>query len=58
MTREEIENQMDELARKYVETHDPEIHKSFTYSLANLRKWKIRKALTGSRSAPALTISA
>jgi hypothetical protein len=25
MTREEIEQRMDELARKYVETHDPEI---------------------------------
>ena len=25
VTREEIENRMDELARKYVETRDPEI---------------------------------
>jgi hypothetical protein len=25
MNREEIEQKMDELARKYVETHDPEI---------------------------------
>jgi hypothetical protein len=25
MTHEEIEQKMDELARKYVETHDPEI---------------------------------
>jgi FKBP-type peptidyl-prolyl cis-trans isomerase (trigger factor) len=25
MTREEIEKRMDELARKFVETHDPEI---------------------------------
>jgi hypothetical protein len=25
MTREEIEKRMDEIARKYVETHDPEI---------------------------------
>jgi len=25
MTREEIEQKTDELARKYVETHDPEI---------------------------------
>jgi hypothetical protein len=25
MTREEIENRMDELAREYVETHDPKI---------------------------------
>lgn len=25
MTREEIEQEMAELARKYVETHDPEI---------------------------------
>jgi FKBP-type peptidyl-prolyl cis-trans isomerase (trigger factor) len=27
MTHEEIEKRMDELARKYVETHDPEIIK-------------------------------
>jgi FKBP-type peptidyl-prolyl cis-trans isomerase (trigger factor) len=27
MTREEIEKRMDELARKYVETHDPKIIK-------------------------------
>jgi FKBP-type peptidyl-prolyl cis-trans isomerase (trigger factor) len=25
VTREEIERKMDELARKYVDTHDPEI---------------------------------
>jgi hypothetical protein len=26
MTREEIEQKMDELAREYHDTHDPEIH--------------------------------
>jgi hypothetical protein len=29
MTREEIEKKMDELARKYVETHDPEIREEY-----------------------------
>jgi hypothetical protein len=33
MTREEIEEKMDELARKYIETHDPEIVKEL-YELA------------------------
>jgi hypothetical protein len=33
MTREEIEERMDELARKYIETHDPEIVKQL-YELA------------------------
>ena len=33
MTREEIEEQMDKLARKYVETHDPEIPEEI-YKLA------------------------
>ena len=36
MTREEIEQKMDELARKYVETHDPEIIKEL-YRSCNLR---------------------
>ena len=35
ITREEIERRMDELARKYVETHDQELTKeSFTNELA------------------------
>jgi len=38
MTREEIEQKMDELARKYVETHDKE--KSFTDWAGNLRNWR------------------
>jgi metal-sulfur cluster biosynthetic enzyme len=33
MTREEIEEQMDELARKYIEIHDPEIPEEI-YKLA------------------------
>jgi hypothetical protein len=36
MNREEIEQKMDELARKYVETHDPEKpHTRFTNWLAS-----------------------
>jgi hypothetical protein len=35
MTREEIEQRMDELAREYLETHDPEISEE-TYRLARL----------------------
>jgi hypothetical protein len=30
MTRQEIEQKMDELAREFAETHDPEIQKRFT----------------------------
>ncbi len=37
MTREEIEKQMDTLARKYVETHDPEIVEAL-YQLARLAR--------------------
>jgi hypothetical protein len=33
MTREEIAQKMDELARKYVDTHDPELIKEL-YELA------------------------
>jgi FKBP-type peptidyl-prolyl cis-trans isomerase (trigger factor) len=33
MTREEIEQRMDEVARKYTETHDPEIIEAL-YELA------------------------
>jgi hypothetical protein len=43
MTREEIERQMEILARKYVETHDPEIIEAL-YQLArwpaSLRRWR------------------
>jgi hypothetical protein len=35
MTREEIEQKMDELAREYHETHDPEIPEEI-YRLARL----------------------
>jgi FKBP-type peptidyl-prolyl cis-trans isomerase (trigger factor) len=41
MTREEIEQQMGELARKYVVTHDPEIFKEL-YQLS-LELEKMRK---------------
>ena len=34
MTREEIEKRLDELARKYIETHDPEIVEEL-YKLAS-----------------------
>ena len=37
MTREEIEKQMDNLARKYVETHDQEIIEAL-YQLARLAR--------------------
>jgi hypothetical protein len=37
MTREEIERKMDELAREYYETHDPEIPEEI-YRLARLLK--------------------
>jgi hypothetical protein len=40
MTREEIEQKMGELARKYVETHDPEIIKEFINWAASLRRRK------------------
>jgi hypothetical protein len=40
MTRQEIEQKMDELARKYVETHEPEIRKRFTDWAASLRRWR------------------
>ena len=36
MTREEIEKWMDELARKYVETRDPEIIEE----ISSLRRWR------------------
>jgi hypothetical protein len=41
MTREEIEQKMDELARKYVETHAPEIREEIC-SLAN-QLWEMEK---------------
>ena len=43
MTREGIEKQMDNLARKYVETHDPEIIEALTSWPdwpASLRRWR------------------
>ena len=38
MTREEIERRMDELARKYVETHDKEIVEKLYRSARELVK--------------------
>ena len=38
MTRQEIEKQMHELARKYVETHDPEIIKELYFLGRELEK--------------------
>jgi FKBP-type peptidyl-prolyl cis-trans isomerase (trigger factor) len=38
MTREEIEERMDELARKYVETHDKKIIKELYELACELRK--------------------
>jgi hypothetical protein len=43
MTREEIERRMDELARKYVETHNPEIPEELhrlRRLLGELESWK------------------
>ena len=41
MNREEIEQKMDELARKYVETYDPQIREEIC-SLAD-QLWKMEK---------------
>ncbi len=40
MTREEIEQKMDELARKYVETHDKEIIEELYRLGRDLRNWR------------------
>jgi hypothetical protein len=40
MTRDEIEQKKDELARKYVETHDPEIIKELYQLAVELEKMK------------------
>jgi type VI protein secretion system component VasF len=48
MTREEIEKQMDNLARKYVETHDPELIEAL-YPLARLAR-ELEKMEKESRS--------
>ena len=48
MTREEIEKQMDNLARKYVETHDPELIEAL-YQLARLAR-ELEKMEKESRS--------
>ena len=42
MTREEIEKQMDELARKYAETHDKEIIEELYELTLELEKWRSR----------------
>ena len=38
MSREEIEQKMDELARKYVETHEPEIREEIYRLVRELEK--------------------
>ena len=40
ITREEIEKRMDQLARKYVETHDPELTKELYQLAVELEKMK------------------
>jgi hypothetical protein len=41
MTREEIEQKMDELAREYHDTHDPEIPEQIFELARRLRGWTI-----------------
>jgi len=43
VTRQEIEKQMHELARKYVETHDPEIIKELYFLGRELEKMESEK---------------
>ena len=45
--REEIEKQMNELARNYAETHDPEIIKELYEFGHELEKMENRKAVWG-----------
>jgi FKBP-type peptidyl-prolyl cis-trans isomerase (trigger factor) len=40
LSREEIKKRLDELARKYVETHDPEIIKQLYELARELKKMK------------------
>jgi len=40
ITREEIERRMNELARKYVDTHDPELIKELYESAIELERMK------------------
>jgi hypothetical protein len=41
MTRQEIEQQMDELAREFAATHDPEIPEEILNWLGGLERWTI-----------------
>ena len=41
MTRQEIEQKMDELAREYHDTHDPEIPEEIFELARQLREWSI-----------------
>jgi ATP-dependent DNA ligase len=46
MTREEIEQKMEELARKYIETHDPEIREEIYRlgrELEKMERWALTK---------------
>jgi hypothetical protein len=52
MTCEEIEKRMDELARKYVETHDKKIIEELYKFALELRNW-IEKAKPKQQAAPA-----
>jgi hypothetical protein len=57
MTREEIEKRMEELTRKYVETHDREImgeSYNFTDRAARLRRWRNSEDLIAPQTPTAL----
>jgi hypothetical protein len=47
VTRQEIEQEMDELAREYHETHDPEIPERFLNWLGSFGRWNIEGAVLG-----------
>jgi hypothetical protein len=44
MTRQEIEQKMDGLAREYHDTHDPEIPEEISDWLGSLGRWNIEGA--------------
>ena len=44
MTRQEIEQKMDELAREYHDTHDPEIPEEIFELARRLGRWSIEGA--------------
>jgi hypothetical protein len=52
MTRQEIEQKMDELAREFAATHDPEIPEQIFELASRLRGWTTKKVrFTETRSA-------